>query len=67
MNRDEKIQILQILTELALKEAELIWTRYTTMLYASTGLVAILSFAAEKDLKFISFGTALIGLILAGV
>lgn len=65
MNTSDKIQLLGVLTELALKEAELIWVRYTTMLYASTGLVGILAFSIEKGFNFVTLCTSLIGLALA--
>lgn len=61
----EKIDILNTLTTLALKEAELLWTRYTTLLYASTGLVGILSFAIDNESKRIIIGIGVIGIILS--
>jgi len=63
----EKIDILNTLTTLALKEAELLWTRYTTLLYASTGLVGILSFAIDNESKRIVIGIGVIGIILSFV
>jgi len=61
----DKIELLQILTELALREAELMWTRYSTMLYASTGLTGIVAFAVEQQSRPIRLGCAIIGLVLA--
>jgi ABC-type anion transport system duplicated permease subunit len=62
---DKNISLLVMLTDLANKEADLLWTRYSAMLYASTGLVGILSFALEQQLKSIAVGCAILGLIFA--
>lgn len=61
----DKISILTLLTNLAIKEAELMWTRYTTMLYASTALVGILSFALKEHLFSVVIGCALIGVVFS--
>ena len=62
---DEKISIINLLENLAMKEAELMWIRYATMLYASTGLVGILSFALKEDIYFIVVGCSLIGILFS--
>lgn len=67
MNQDEKLHLLEILSQLALTEANLMWTRFTTLLYASTGLLGILAFAIEGKNKTISLFCALFGLLLAAV
>ena len=66
----EKLNVLKILTELALKEADLIWTRYTAMLYTSTGLIGIMTFSLEKQpnpsgIRWLSLGCAIIGFIIS--
>jgi hypothetical protein len=38
---EDKINVLSILETLALKEAELIWQRFSMMLYANTGLFKV--------------------------
>lgn len=45
---DQKIQILGILKDLATKEADLIWRRYSIMLYSSTALIAIAILSFEQ-------------------
>jgi hypothetical protein len=60
-----KIGILKILTDLALKEAELLWKRYSTMLIASTGLVGILTFSLKEKLIQLTIGCSLMGIIFA--
>jgi len=39
----DKMQIMRVLIDLAEKESDRFWTRYQTILYANTGLIAILS------------------------
>jgi len=65
MNVEEKISLFSVITQLALTEAQLLWTRYTTMLYANTGLIAILSFAIQRKLNAVISGCSIIGLILS--
>ena len=65
MNLQNKLQLLGLLNEWAQKEAALIWSRYQAMLLASTGLVAILSFALEKKLFWVIYGSSAVGVILA--
>lgn len=67
MTTDEKISLLEILTELALTEANLIWTRFSAILYASTGLLGILAFAVERGNDVIPVFTAGFGLLLSVV
>jgi hypothetical protein len=63
---DEKnLSLLALLTDLALKEAELLWTRFSAMLYVSTGLIGVLSFALERQLKSIALGCVILGFIFA--
>lgn len=65
----EKLSLLEMLTELALKEADLIWTRYTAMLYTSTGLMGIMTFSLENqsssNIRWLSLGCAVIGFVIA--
>ena len=42
MDRD-KLEILKLLALFAEKESDRAWVRYATMLYANTGMIAILS------------------------
>ena len=65
MNTTDKISVLTLLFNLAMKEAELMWIRYTTMLYASTGLVGILSFAFKEEQIFIVMGCAVVGIVFS--
>lgn|GEM_PF-2949191 len=62
---EDNISLFKVLTDLALKESDLLWTRFSAMLYASTGLVGILSFALEKQLKSIAWGCTILGLIFS--
>ncbi|OIQ06240.1 MAG: hypothetical protein COS36_03830 [Candidatus Altarchaeum sp. CG03_land_8_20_14_0_80_32_618] len=61
----DKISILTLLTNLAAKEAELMWTRYASMLYASTALLGILSFALKERLFPVVIGVAFIGIVFS--
>jgi cytochrome c biogenesis factor len=54
-----------MLTNLSLTEASLMWTRFTAILYASGGLLAILSFAVEKNNKFMQLIVVFFWLLLA--
>ena len=50
---------------MSLKEAELMWIRFSAMLYASTGLIGVLSFALERQLQTIALGCIILGLIFS--
>ena len=67
MNSQEKIHLLELLTSLAQSEADLIWTRFSALLYASTGLLGILTFAVTRSSKGFSVFVALFGLLLSFV
>ena len=62
---NDKTGIFNVLTTLALKEAELLWVRYTTMLYTNTGLVAILAYALENKSTGLIVGIAVVGVIMS--
>lgn len=65
MNLSEKISILQILKDLSLKEADLIWKRFTSMLYVNTGLLGIVTFAIEKNQSAMILGCSLVGIVIS--
>ncbi len=54
MEQQGKLEVLRYLSELAIKEADLIWLRYQTMLIASTGLIAILGYSIDKHIIWVS-------------
>lgn len=56
-----KISILNILETLALKEAELIWQRFSMMLYANTGLFGIVTVMYQQKALSLIIGTSLLG------
>lgn len=65
MTLQDKIAILQLLEDMALKEANLIWRRFSTMLYASTGLFAIFAFSVKQNMDAVALGCAVFGVILS--
>ncbi|MFH0909073.1 MAG: hypothetical protein V1929_09950 [bacterium] len=67
MEITDRLQLLSALNESARKEAELMWTRFQAMLFASTGLIAILAFALEKQLLWLIYATSILGIVFAVV
>lgn len=65
MELSEKISVLQILKDLSLKEADLIWKRFASMLYVNTGLLGVASFSIEKKQTAMVLGCAFVGIIIS--
>ncbi|HEX8682951.1 MAG TPA: hypothetical protein VF707_11595 [Ardenticatenaceae bacterium] len=65
MTEINKFEVLKLLVELAEKESDRSWVRYSMMLYASTGLTAILSFAASSATPILSVAPAVAGIVIA--
>lgn len=65
MNFENKIELLKTIQQLALTEGDRIWTRSATMLYASIGLVGILSFSLEKKIYCVALGCSIIGITIS--
>ncbi|MBT9147437.1 MAG: hypothetical protein DDT32_01192 [Syntrophomonadaceae bacterium] len=65
MEQQGKLEVLRYLSELAIKEADLIWLRYQTMLIASTGLIAILGYSIDKHIIWVSYAVSILGVVLA--
>lgn len=58
----EKVDLLKLLIDTGEKESDRSWTRYSVMLYANTGLVAIVSLAATIKAPAIAILPSVLGL-----
>jgi hypothetical protein len=61
----DKLEILKVLVELAEKESNRSWVRYSMMLYSSTGLLAVLSVTVSDGLSLISLLPSVSGIVIA--
>ena len=51
MNKDtkDKLEVLKLVSDLAERESDRSWVRYSMMLYANTGILAILTYALQSQ------------------
>ena len=61
------IEILKLVSELAEKESDRFWTRYSTMLYATTVLVGIVSFSPSNYIIYILLLCSILGCVISFV
>jgi len=62
-----KMEILKVVVDLAEKESDRGWTRYSMMLYSSSAMVGILAFAANPQSNFPNILASTFGLSIAVV
>jgi len=60
---ENRISILQMVTNLASQESDRFWTRFSMLLYANTGILAIFQFTSPQDTTRIV--VAFFGLLLS--
>jgi hypothetical protein len=62
--RPTNLEVFKILVELAEKESDRMWTRYTVMLYCNTALMAALSAAVALRSPWATLGPSIIGTVV---
>lgn len=63
-NLSDKIEILKLVLDSAEKEADRMWLRYSVMLTANAGLIALLSFQLDQP-TILAWIISLLGIILS--